>query len=726
MSISTITPNPTETLSGSIERIVFHNPDTGFCVLRVKVSHRKDPVVVTATTTGVSPGENIECSGQWAHNKSYGMQFQAAQFATLAPTTLKGMEKYLGSGLVKGIGPHLAKQLVGAFKEEVFNVIDQTPDRLLKLPGIGKKRKDQLIAAWQEHRGVRNIMVFLQSHGLGTARAVRIYKTYGDQAIHKVRENPYRLAGDIYGIGFKIADTLAKELGIPSDSLIRAQAGLRHILKEFTKQGHCGTPKDQLIEASETLLEIPKKIIEEAIRAELAEQNIIEEKSLLFITELYQAERSVAKHLQRLQNSKRIPPWSKLNTAKALAWLAQELKIQPSPSQQQAIDQALHSKVSIITGGPGVGKTTVLSSLLRIIGQQGANMMLCAPTGRAAKRLSEATGLPAKTIHRCLEFDPITKRFKRHANNPLSTDLLVVDEISMLDIILMNQLLKAIPDHASLIMVGDIDQLPSIGPGSVLADMIASSIIPVARLTEIFRQANTSQIIINAHRINQGQMPINTQSSDLSDFYFIETKSPEETYDKLLHVVAERIPQRFGFHPLRDIQVLTPMNRSSLGAHSLNVGLQQRLNPHAEPKIKHFEQSFAPGDKIIQLVNNYDKEVFNGDIGSIKYIDLKEKTLTVDYLDKLVSYDFDELDEINLAYATTIHKSQGSEYPAVVIPLTLQHFTLLERNLLYTGVTRGKKLVVLVGEVKALAIAVKKIKSNARFTKLAERLRECH
>ena len=720
----TTNPLPTEKLSGLVERIVFHNPDTGFCVLRIKTAQREDLITVTALTPSLACGENIECSGQWISSKTYGIQFQAEQFIILAPNTLKGMEKYLGSGLVKGIGPHLAKQLINVFKEEVFNIIEQTPECLLKLPGIGEKRKNQLITAWQEHRSVRNIMVFLQSYGLGTARAVRIYKTYGEQSIAKVRENPYRLSDDIHGIGFKIADTLAKELGIPHDSLIRAQAGLRYMLSEFSKQGHCAAPQDKLISSTAALLEIPNTIIQTALETELAEHTIVADtlvlgEKVIFIKELYQAESTVAQNLLRLKNNKKIPAWSNSS------WSENNSSLKLSSSQQQAVNQALHSKISIITGGPGVGKTTVISSLLDIVRQQGASIMLCAPTGRAAKRLFETTGLPAKTIHRCLEFDPVHKGFKRNANNPLQTDFLVIDEISMIDIILMNQLLKSVPDHASLVMVGDIDQLPSIGPGAVLADMIASTVIPVTYLTEIFRQAHTSDIIINAHRINQGKMPLSSPSSanNKPDFYFIETQGPEITFDKLIYLVTERIPKSFGFHPIRDIQVLTPMNKSSLGADALNMGLQKKLNGNSEPRIKRFEKTFAPGDKVIQRVNNYDKDVFNGDIGSISRIDLQEKSLIIDYTDKLVEYSFDDLDEINLAYATTIHKSQGSEYRAVVIPLALQHFNLLERNLLYTGITRGKKLVVLVGETKALAIAIKKSKSNTRCTQLAERLR---
>jgi exodeoxyribonuclease V alpha subunit len=579
-------------------------------------------------------------------------------------------------------------------------------------------------SAWAEQKVVREIMVFLQSHGVGTARAVRIYKTYGDQAVERVQENPYRLALDIHGIGFKTADAIAERLGIPHDALIRAQAGVRHVLQEIAGDGHCAAYQDGLLEAAVKLLEIPEPIIGQAIEEELAQENLIaepiEEKPALFLAALHRAERGVAEHIARLGGE---PCWGPIDTDRAIPWVEDKTGLNLSESQRKAVARAVNGKVTVITGGPGVGKTTVVNSILRIIRAKGVKVLLCAPTGRAAKRLSESTSSEAKTIHRLLEFDPRTMGFKHNQDAPLDGELVVVDEVSMVDTALMNQLLRAVPDHCGLLLVGDVDQLPSVGPGAVLADMIGSSSVPTVRLTEIFRQAASSKIIVNAHRINRGQMPERSEKAE-SDFYFIGSDTPEDIHDKLLQVVTERIPKRFGLHPIDDIQVLTPMNRGGLGARSLNVELQQRLNPSAEPRITRFGWTYAPGDKVIQTVNNYDKDVFNGDIGRVVKIDEEEGLVFIDYDGRRVEYETGELDEISLAYATTVHKSQGSEYPAVVIPLGMQHYMLLERNLLYTAVTRGKRLVVVIGQTKALAMAVKRLGSVKRLTNLQARLRQ--
>ncbi|HVO65265.1 MAG TPA: ATP-dependent RecD-like DNA helicase [Syntrophales bacterium] len=569
-------------------------------------------------------------------------------------------------------------------------------------------------------------MVFLQSHGIGTGRAVRIYKTYGEESIIKVTENPYRLALDIHGIGFKTADTLAMKLGITPDSLIRAQAGVRHVLQEIADDGHCAAPWDTLIEEASKLLEIDDKILEEAIHAEIAEENLIQEeiegKPCLFLTPLHRAESGAATSILRLLQG--VPPWGTIDADKAIPWVEGKTELTLSDSQRAAIKLALSSKVVVITGGPGVGKTTLVNSVLLIIRAKNMEVTLCAPTGRAAKRLSESTGIEAKTIHRLLEFDPKSFGFKRGRDNPLETDLVVIDESSMVDIALMNRVLAAIPDSAALMIVGDVDQLPSVGPGAVLADIINSGRVPTVRLTEIFRQAATSLIIVNAHRINKGEMPLKAEGTELIDFYFIPADTPEEIHDKLLQVVTERIPKRFGFHPVKDVQILTPMNRGGLGARSLNAELQSVLNEKGEPKVTRFGTTFAPNDKVIQTVNNYDKEVFNGDIGQIVEVDEEERLVKIDYDGRIVEYEFGELDEVSLAYATSIHKSQGSEYPAVVIPLAMQHYTLLERNLIYTAVTRGKKLVTIIGQPKALAMAVKNRKSSRRLTKLSARIAE--
>jgi len=718
------TDTPVERLSGSVERVTFHSEESGFCVLRTKVKGQRDLVTIIGSAASITPGEFIECIGIWQNDRTHGLQFKANQLKTVPPTTLEGIEKYLGSGMVKGIGPHFARVLVRAFKENVFTIIESEPERLLNLPGIGKKRMEKVTSAWAEQKFIREIMVFLQSHGIGTGRAVRIYKTYGEEAIIKVTENPYRLALDIHGIGFRTADALAMKLGIAPNSLIRAQAGVRHVLQEIAEEGHCAAPWDTLLKEASKLLEISDTILEEAIQAEIAEENLVQEdvggKPCLFLTALHRAESGTSGSILRLLNS--TPPWGGIDTDRAIPWVEKKTGLTLSESQREAVKLALSGKMVVITGGPGVGKTTLVNSILLTIRAKHMTVTLCAPTGRAAKRLSESTGIEAKTIHRLLEFDPKSFGFKRGRDNPLETDLVVIDESSMVDIALMNRLLSAIPDKAALMIVGDVDQLPSVGPGAVLADIIDSGKVPTVRLTEIFRQAATSRIIVNAHRINRGEMPLKNEGGELSDFYFIPAETPEEIHDRLIQVVTERIPKRFGLHPVKDVQVLTPMNRGGLGARTLNAELQQVLNEKGEPKVTRFGTTFAPGDKIIQTVNNYDKEVFNGDIGRIVEIDVEEGLLKVDYDGRVVEYEFGELDEVSLAYATSIHKSQGSEYPAVVIPLAMQHYTLLERNLIYTAVTRGKKLVTIIGQPKALAMAVKNRKSTRRLTRLASRI----
>jgi len=715
---------PVERLQGAVERVTFHSEESGFCVLRVKVRGQRDLVTVVGTAAVVTAGEYVECEGGWNNDRHHGLQFKAHHLRVVPPSTLEGIEKYLGSGMVKGIGPHFARKLVGAFGETVFDVIEQDPDRLLELEGIGPKRKQRVTQAWAEQKAVREIMVFLQSHGVGTARAVRIYKTYGDQAVERVRENPYRLALDIHGVGFKTADVIARQLGIPGDSLIRAQAGVRHMLQEISGQGHCASYQQKLVETTASMLGVAEPIVETAIEAELTAENLVQDTiegdNALFLSHLYRSEKGVAWHLARLREGNL--SWDEIDTGKAIPWVEGQTGLQLSPSQRQAVSIAVNGKVTVITGGPGVGKTTVVNSILTIVRAKGANVRLCAPTGRAAKRLSESTGLEAKTVHRLLEFDPKTMGFKHDQNDPLDADLLVMDEVSMMDIMLMNQLLRAVPDHAAVLLVGDVDQLPSVGPGAVLADIIASGVIPSVCLTEIFRQAASSRIIVNAHRINQGLLPEKPKDKEESDFYFIQGETPEAIHDKLMQVVTERIPAHFGLHPISDVQVLTPMNRGGLGTRSLNIDLQARLNPDGHPGISRFGWTYAPNDKVIQTVNNYDKEVFNGDIGRVTRIDEEEGLVSIDFDSRVVEYEPGELDEISLAYATSVHKSQGSEYPAVVIPLAMQHYMLLERNLLYTAVTRGRKLVVIIGQMKALAMAVKRTGSMKRLTNLQHRL----
>lgn len=713
-------PAPHERLTGSIERVTFHSEQSGFCVLRVQVKGQRDVATVVGSAAAVSAGEYIEAHGQWVNDLQHGLQFRADRLTVVPPTTLEGIEKYLGSGMVKGIGPHFARQMVRAFGEAVFDIIDQSPERLEEIEGIGPKRRQQVVAAWAEQKVIREIMVFLQSHGVGTSRAVRIYKAYGDEAIVKVTENPYRLALDVWGIGFKTADLIAQNLGVPRDSLIRAQAGVRHVLQLWSEQGHCAASPEDLKEMAVKLLEIPADIVERAVEGELAAENLVLDGDLLYLAPLHRAELGCAAHVQRLLQGP--PPWGAIDLDRALPWVEAQTQLTLSPSQREAVTTMVRNKVCIITGGPGVGKTTLVNSVLRILRAKRVSVLLAAPTGRAAKRLSETTGVEAKTVHRLLEFDPTSFQFKRNAEHPLDTDLLVLDEASMMDTVLTNQLLRAVPDHAALLIVGDVDQLPSVGPGAVLADLIGSGAVPTVRLTEIFRQALSSRIITNAHRINHGEMPLAPEKGEASDFYLIEAADAADVAAKLYATVTGRIPQRFGLHPIEDIQVLVPMNRGGLGVQAINLELQQRLNPAGEPRVQRFGTTYAVGDKVVQRVNSYEKEVFNGDIGRVSAIDLEKHTLTVDFDGRPVPYELAELDELALAYATSIHKSQGSEYPAVVLPLAMQHYRLLERNLLYTAVTRGKRLVVVIAEPKALRMAVRRHESRRRITRLGERV----
>jgi exodeoxyribonuclease V alpha subunit len=714
---------PRELLSGTVERVTFHSEESGFAVLRVAVRGRRDLVTVVGQAARIAAGEAIQASGTWVNDATHGLQFKAAHLQMAAPTTAEGMERFLGSGLVKGIGPGLAHRLVAAFGPEVFDVIEQKPERLREVDGIGPVRQGRVIQGWAEQRAVREIMVFLHSNGVGTARAVRIFRTYGSDAIALITENPYRLARDIHGIGFRTADTIAGKLGIEKTALIRARAGISYALTEAMDDGHCGLPREELLGLAEKLLEVEQPILLEALTLELREGSVVadvlDDEPAVFLGGLHRAESKIATSLLAL--TKGDPPWRPIDAAKAVPWVEAKLGVTLAPSQQEALRLALGSKVLVITGGPGVGKTTLVNAILKTLLVKGVKVALTAPTGRAAKRLSESTGLEAKTIHRLLEVDPRSGGFRRGENTPLEADLLVVDEVSMVDVPLMRSLLAALPGEAALLLVGDVDQLPSVGPGQVLRDVIDSGTIPVVRLTEVFRQAAGSRIVTNAHRINQGRMPDLTRQED-SDFYFIDADEPDVVLAKLIRVVQERIPKRFGLDPIRDVQVLCPMNRGGLGARSVNLKLQSVLNPPGEKRVERFGSVYSLGDKVMQVENDYTKEVYNGDIGVVTGIDPENQTVSISFDGRDVAYDFGELDLVTLAYATTIHKSQGSEYPAVVIPLTTQHYPMLKRNLVYTAITRGRKLVVLIGQKKALAMAVKNDTSRRRYTKLRERL----
>lgn len=715
-----------ETLQGTIERVTFHNPDNGFAVLRVHTPKRGE-ITVVGHLPRVVAGEYVEAVGDWNQDRDHGLQFKAESLRTTPPHTAAGITRYLASGLIKGIGEHYAAKIVDVFGERTLEVIDESPAFLQQIKGIGPRRLQLIRESWQQQKGIREILVFLQSHGIGTARAVRIYKTYGDRAIELVRENPYRLATDIWGIGFQSADQIAEKLGIDRASPLRAGAAVRYVLQELSHAGHCAYPEAAVVEETSRLTEIDHAIIARAIEAAIREREVVREtgngqqEPSLYLKRLYVAEVGVARDLRALCAGPH--PLPRINLDVALHWVEGKMGIDLAPSQRDAIRQAASSKVLVVTGGPGVGKTTIVRGILQIFAAKGMSCGLCAPTGRAAKRLAETTGCEAKTIHRLLEFDPASGAFKRDGHRPLDLELLVVDEASMLDMPLANQLLRATPPEACLILVGDVDQLPSVGPGNVLADIIASGVVPVVRLTEIFRQAGKSWIVRAAHQVNHGNMPESARD-DKGDFFIVDADEPATVVERIITLVRDRIPQRFRFDPFRDIQVLTPMNRSDLGARLLNVRLQEVLNPKgAAVEIQRFGWTFRVGDKVLQTVNNYQKLVYNGDIGRIAGINLEDQELAVEYENRRVDYDFGELDELSLAYALTIHKSQGSEYPAVVIPMHTQHFVMLRRNLLYTGITRGKRLVVLVGNRKAVGLAVRRQDTGTRFSGLVARLR---
>jgi exodeoxyribonuclease V alpha subunit len=715
-------PSTQEVLAGLVERVTYHNAENGFCVLRAKARGHREMVTVVGHAATIAAGEWITASGEWVNDRTHGQQFKARFLRTSPPTSADGIEKYLSSGMIRGVGPVYAKKLVRAFEEKVFDVIEASPDRLREVDGIGPVRAASILAAWAEQKAVREIMVFLHSHGVGTARAVRIFKTYGADAIQVMTENPYRLARDIRGIGFKTADAIAMKLGIEKTAMVRVRAGISYALTEAMDEGHCGLPTEQLMPLAEKLLEVSQELIRTALDLELREGTVVAdsvgETPCVFLAGLHRAERIIAERLMRLANG--TLPWPWIDPEKALPWVEKHIGLALAESQVAAIELALKSKVLVITGGPGVGKTTIVRGILRILVAKGTDLLLCAPTGRAAKRMTEATGFEAKTIHRLLEVDPKSGGFKRGGDNPLDCDLLVVDETSMVDVMLMQALLKAVPDNAAFLIVGDIDQLPSVGPGQVLADIISSAAVPVVRLTEVFRQAAQSRIITSAHRINQGSIPdLNPPSTD-SDFYFVPADDPETAVGRIIELVKTRIPKRFGLDRIRDIQVLCPMNRGGVGARSLNIELQAALNPADDRKVERFGWTFAPGDKVMQIENDYDKEVYNGDIGYIDDVDNNAGEIVASFDGRSITYGFGELDMLVPAYAATIHKSQGSEYPAVIIPVLTQHYAMLQRNLLYTGVTRGKRLVVLVGQKKAVAIAVRNVSGRRRWSKLAE------
>jgi len=720
-----------KTLSGTIERVTFHNEENGYCVLRVSMSDTRKAQTVVGNCAAPNAGEEIAARGEWIEDDQYGSQFKASEISTSEPDNLKGIERYLGSGLIDGIGPTYAKKLVKKFGPEVFNIIDDRSKRLEEVEGIGPKRRQEIKKSWEKQKSVRRIMVFLHQHGISTARAVRIYKTYGDESIKKLRNNPYRLSHDLHGVGFKTADAIASKLGINFDDLSRIEAGLHFALQTATGNGHCALPEIELVESATELLGVDQIKIEDCLNKIITKREVSKDEinsvSMIFPPQLIASEKIISERILNLASRK--PDYPKFEIEKALSWCQKKIGYSLAQGQRKAVELALRERVLIITGGPGVGKTTILRSVLMILRAKKVAPILCAPTGRAAKRMSESTGLEASTIHRLLEFKGHSGKFSHDENNPVEGDLFIVDEASMIDTQLMSSFLRALPKNAHLILVGDVDQLPSVGPGSVLSDMINSNELPVARLNEIFRQSSESRIITAAHEINEGIIPIeltkSAKNDPKSDFFFISSDEPEKTSETIANIVSRRIPENLGLDPVNDIQVITPMHRGSLGTQALNRKLQDSLNPANEStfEIERFGARYRVGDKVIQTRNNYDKETLNGDIGKVIEISTDPGKIIIQFSgQRTVSYEPGELDEISPAFAITVHKSQGSEFPCVVIPVSTQHFLLLQRNLLYTAITRGSQVVVLVGQKKAAAMAIKNIDTKERHRGLLQRL----
>ena len=736
-------------LTGAVERITYYNPENGYTVLRLrpetKMAHRMAGsksilnadglATVVGSLPELSPGEHVRLQGSWDNHPKHGPQFKVEVCEQTLPATVAGIEGYLGSGLIKGIGPRFAERIVAAFQGDTFEVIEHTPERLREVPGIGAGRMNKITRAWREQKQVKEIMVFLHGHGVSTNLAVKIYKTYGDEALQVVQENPYQLERDIHGVGFKTADRIAQALGLPADHPARIEAGIVFALNETINEGHVYAPRELLTNRAVELLEAPPELIppalerlmqDDRIRPELiplhtqgdSKQQAVSEAGamygtpVIYLTPLYFGEKGVAERLKTLASAA-----SQVGTLNHTLFAMQDL----SAEQQAAVTMALTHPLSILTGGPGTGKTTCLKALIGTLSAQHKAFGLASPTGRAAKRLSEATGHPAKTIHRLLEFSPV-EGFQRNQENPLDLDFLVVDEASMLDLLLMNHLLRAVRPGTHLLFVGDVDQLPSVGAGDVLRDMIDGGAAPVTRLHSIFRQAADSGIITNAHLINEGKFPKFAKGD--GDFFLFPAEDAAAAADWIVDVVAERVPQKFGLDPATEIQVLTPIYRGPAGVLALNERLQAKLNPPAngKPERKIFGTIFRLGDKVMQTQNNYDKDVYNGDIGFVRGLDLVEQTLTVDFDGRIATYDWSETDELTLAYAISIHKAQGSEFPAVVMPIVTQHYTMLQRNLLYTAITRAKKLCVLAGNPRAISMAVRNNKVAQRFSALEWRL----
>ena len=707
--------HPATLLRCVVERITYQNPENGYSVLKVKVKGYNDLVTLVGNLLEVPVGSVLLCRGEWKVDKRYGSQFVAATWEETMPATVYGIEKYLGSGLVKGIGPRFARAIVQRFGTETIDIIETEIERLYEVPNIGRKRVAKIRESWEKQKDIKNVMLFLQGYGVSTAYAAKIYREYGKESIDKVRENPYRLADDIWGIGFKTADGIAAKMGYGKEDPRRCRSGILYTLGQLSDEGHVYAGEEQLVKTAGQLLEAGETAIRDTLAGMLQAEDLILDKDAIYLPPFYHAECGTSRRLRDLAESTGRSLFDGLFDPSSLT---AETGIEYDEVQLAAIRQAVTSKVMVLTGGPGTGKTTTTQGIIAALKKAGLRVLLAAPTGRAAKRMSEATGMEAKTIHRLLEYNP-QDGYKRNDENPLEGDALIVDECSMIDILLMNNLLKAVPVGMRLVFVGDIDQLPSVGAGNVLRDIIDSQRIPVVRLVRIFRQAQKSRIVMNAHTINQGRFPDTSNGRD-TDFFFMREDDPERAAETIVRLVKERLPRAYRESPDR-IQVLTPMQRGVVGAANLNLLLQQALNPSG-PSLGRGGYTYRQGDRVMQLRNNYDKDVFNGDLGYIREVDTEGRTLKVDFDGKWVEYDVTELDELTLAYATTIHKAQGSEYPIVVMPVLMTHYVMLQRNLIYTGITRAKKICVLLGAAKALAYAVRNVSVLKRNTRLKERL----
>ena len=707
-----------EYLSGIVERITYNNEENGFSVIKIKSRGFSDLVTVVGSLAAVNVGAVVKLKGEWKYDSKFGKQFSVVDYRETVPATVAGIEKYLGSGLIKGIGPVNARRIVNCFKEDTIRVIEEEPDRLVDVDGIGPKRVTMIKKAWQEQKEIKNVMLFLQSNGVSTAYAVKIFKTYGNDSINAVKTNPYKLADDIWGIGFKTADKIARQLGFDKNSYERCRSGIIFVLNELSNDGHCYAQREQLITEAQKILELEAALLNSTIDKMIEEKSVIPDvENAIFLPPFYYSEIGTARRIRDILSGQCM--FQSAFSDDIIEKLENEHGIQYDNVQVDAIKTAARSKFMVLTGGPGTGKTTTTLAVIKVFERLGARVLLAAPTGRAAKRMSETTGMEAKTIHRLLEFKP-PEGYKKNEDSPLECDVLIIDETSMVDIILMYNLLKAVADNTIVILVGDVDQLPSVGAGNVLKDIIDSGIVNVIKLTRIFRQAQGSAIITNAHKINKGEYP-NLNGGRNSDFFFIEEEDPVKVVETIKDLCAKRLSKHYNVSPINDIQILCPMQRGEAGAHNLNTVLQETLNP-TDVFVKYGGTQYRLNDKVMQIKNNYDKNVFNGDIGSIVSIDTEDKTLVIRFDGNDAEYDATELDEVVLAYATTVHKSQGSEYRIVVAPFTMQHYMMLQRNLLYTCVTRAKKVFVLVGSRKAVGIAVSNNKTQKRNTMLAKRL----